>query len=43
MTERERRETIEKLEAKMRQAAAMLEYEIAAQYRDEIIRLKGKK
>ena len=43
MTERERRETIEKLEAKMRQAAAMLEYEIAAQYRDEIIRLKGEK
>ena len=42
MTEREKRELIEKLEKQMKQAAAMLEYEIAAQYRDEIIRLKGK-
>ena len=43
MTERERRETIEALEQKMKKAAAMLEYEIAAQLRDEIIRLKGGK
>ena len=43
MTERERRELIEKLEGKMRKAAQMLEYEIAAQLRDEIIRLRGEK
>ena len=42
MTERERRELIEKLEAKMKKAAAMLEYELAAQLRDEIILLRGK-
>ncbi|MBO5497029.1 MAG: UvrB/UvrC motif-containing protein, partial [Oscillospiraceae bacterium] len=30
------------LESKMRKAAEMLEYEIAAQLRDEIIRLRGK-
>ena len=41
MTERERRELIASLESKMRKAAEMLEYEIAAQLRDEIIRLKG--
>ena len=41
MTERERRELIEDLENKMRKAAKMLEYEIAAQLRDEIIRLRG--
>ncbi len=41
MTERERRELIEQLESQMRKAAQMLEYEIAAQLRDEIIRLKG--
>ena len=41
MTERERKEAIEQLEAKMKKAAAMLEYEIAAQLRDEIIRLRG--
>jgi len=41
MTERERRELIEQLEGKMRKAAQMLEYEIAAQLRDEIIRLRG--
>ena len=41
MTERERREAIEQLEIQMKKAAAMLEYEIAAQLRDEIIRLKG--
>ena len=43
MTERERRELIEDLENKMRKAAKMLEYEIAAQLRDEIIRLRGEK
>lgn len=43
MTERERRELIEQLESKMKKAAKMLEYEIAAQLRDEIIRLRGEK
>ena len=43
MTEREKRELIEQLESKMRKAAQMLEYEIAAQLRDEIIRLRGEK
>ena len=43
MTERERRELIANLENKMRKAAKMLEYEIAAQLRDEIIRLRGEK
>ena len=43
MTERERRELIEQLETKMKKAAKMLEYEIAAQLRDEIIRLRGEK
>ena len=41
MTERERRELIAQLEDKMHKAAKMLEYEIAAQLRDEIIRLRG--
>ena len=43
LTERERRELIDKLESQMRKAAQMLEYEIAAQLRDEIIRLRGEK
>ena len=43
MTERERRERIEQLESKMKKAAQMLEYEIAAELRDEIIRLRGEK
>ena len=43
MTEREKRELIASLESKMRKAAEMLEYEIAAQLRDEIIRLRGEK
>ncbi len=43
MTERERRELISSLESKMCKAAEMLEYEIAAQLRDEIIRLRGEK
>ena len=33
----------EQLETKMKKAAKMLEYEIAAQLRDEIIRLRGEK
>ena len=41
MTERERRALIAQLEDKMHKAAKMLEYEIAAQLRDEIIRLRG--
>lgn len=41
MTDIERRELIASLEDKMRKAAKMLEYEIAAQLRDEIIRLRG--
>lgn len=43
MTEHERKAAIEQLETKMRKAAQMLEYEIAAQLRDEIIRLRGQK
>ena len=43
MTERERRELIEDLENKMRKAAKMLEYEIAAPLRGESIRLRGEK
>ena len=43
MTERERRELIAQLEDKMKKAAKMLEYEIAAELRDEIIRLRGEK
>lgn len=43
MTDRERRELITELEDKMKKAAEMLEYEIAAQLRDEIIRLRGEK
>lgn len=43
MSEREKAETIERLEKQMKKAASMLEFEIAAQLRDEIIRLKGKK
>ncbi len=43
LTNRERAELIDKLEAKMRKAAQMLEFEIAAELRDEIIRLRGEK
>ncbi len=43
MTSAERQKLISELEAKMRKAAQMLEYEIAAQLRDEIIRLRGEK
>ena len=43
MTTAERKKLIDELEAKMRKAAQMLEFEIAAQLRDEIIRLRGEK
>ena len=43
LTEHERKALIDQLEAKMQKAAKMLEYEIAAQLRDEIIRLRGEK
>jgi len=43
MTEAERKAEIERLEMKMKEAAKMLEFEIAAQLRDEIILLKGEK
>ena len=42
LTDKERAEAIAKLEVKMKKAAEMLEFEIAAQLRDEIIRLRGK-
>ncbi len=41
MTSSERRKLIDQLESQMKKAAQMLEYEIAAQLRDEIIRLRG--
>ena len=43
LTEHERNTLIAQLEEKMRKAAKMLEYEIAAELRDEIIRLRGEK
>ena len=43
LTEHERQAQIEKLEKQMRKAASMMEYEIAAELRDEIIRLRGHK
>ncbi len=43
MTEKERKAEIERLEKKMKEAAKMLEFEIAAQLRDRIITLKGEK
>ena len=41
LTSYERKQLIDQLEAKMKKAAQMLEFEIAAQLRDEIIRLRG--
>ena len=41
MTENERKQEIARLEAQMKEAAKLLEFEIAAQLRDRIIRLKG--
>ena len=43
MTASERKALIEQLESKMKKAAQMLEFEIAAQLRDEIILLRGEK
>lgn len=43
MTAGERHRLIEQLEKQMRQAAKMLEFEIAAELRDRIIRLRGEK
>ena len=42
MTNFERKQYIEQLEKQMKEAAKMLEFELAAQLRDEIIRLRGK-
>ena len=41
LTEKEKSKMIAELEAKMKKAAKMMEYELAAVYRDEIIKLKG--
>ena len=41
LTQRERLALIDRLEEQMRKAAKMLEFEIAAQLRDEIVRLRG--
>ncbi|MGN1002188.1 MAG: excinuclease ABC subunit UvrB [Oscillospiraceae bacterium] len=43
MTDAERKAEIERLERKMKEAAKMLEFELAAELRDRIIRLKGEK
>ena len=43
MTKREREQAIAKLEKQMRRAAAMMEYELAAVLRDQIIELRGMK
>ena len=43
MTDRERRMEIDRLEKQMKEAAKMLEFEIAAELRDRIILLKGEK
>ena len=43
MTERERKAEIERLEKEMKKAARMMEYELAAVLRDELIRLRGEK
>ena len=43
MTSSERRVLIDKLEKQMREAAKMLEFELAAQLRDQIIRLREEK
>ena len=43
MTDAERRAEIERLERRMKEAAKMLEFEIAAELRDRIILLKGER
>ena len=42
LTDSERKATIARLEKEMKEAARMLEFELAAQLRDQIIRLKEK-
>ena len=42
MTASEKKALIDKLEKQMREAAKMLEFELAAELRDRIIRLRGK-
>ena len=42
LTEKEKNDLIADLEDKMKKAAKMLEFEIAAQLRDEIVMLRGK-
>jgi excinuclease ABC subunit B len=43
MTEMERRDAIDKLKKKMKEAAKMLEFEYAAVLRDQLIKLRGEK
>ena len=43
MTDREKREAIDKLEKEMKKAAQMLEFEYAALLRDQLIKLRGEK
>jgi excinuclease ABC subunit B len=43
MTENERKAEIERLEKQMKEAAKLLEFELAAELRDQIIRLRGEK
>ena len=43
LTEKERDDLIAELEDKMKKAAKLLEFEIAAQLRDEIVMLRGRK
>ena len=43
MTEREKREAIDKLEKEMLKAAKMLEFEYAAVLRDQLVKLRGEK
>ncbi|MBQ2830832.1 MAG: excinuclease ABC subunit UvrB [Oscillospiraceae bacterium] len=43
MTEREKQETIERLEKQMKEASRLLEFEYAAVLRDQIIALRGEK
>ena len=43
MTEREKREAIDKLEKEMLKAAKMLEFEYAALLRDQLVKLRGEK
>ena len=42
MTKQQRLEAIARLEKEMKAAAKLLEFELAAQLRDQIIQLRGK-